>query len=121
VKHIVIIGASVAGLAAARTIQALSGIRLTIVESTSDFPPYDPPRLSKEGLFDGSSLLPDTARLQFSPGSNTVVLSGVAATGLDPDIKIIHLSDGRSIHYDKLVIATGGRARQWPGANPKKG
>jgi NADPH-dependent 2,4-dienoyl-CoA reductase/sulfur reductase-like enzyme len=39
---------------------------------------------------------------------------GVAATGLDLATKQVRLSDGSSVGFDRLLIATGVRARPWP-------
>ena len=39
---------------------------------------------------------------------------GVRATGLDPVGRQVLLADGESLPYDRLLIATGTRARPWP-------
>ena len=39
---------------------------------------------------------------------------GVRATGLDPVGKRVLLADGESLPYDRVLIATGTRARPWP-------
>jgi NADPH-dependent 2,4-dienoyl-CoA reductase/sulfur reductase-like enzyme len=39
---------------------------------------------------------------------------GVAATGLDLETKQVHPADGQSVTFDRLLIATGTRARPWP-------
>jgi 3-phenylpropionate/trans-cinnamate dioxygenase ferredoxin reductase subunit len=41
---------------------------------------------------------------------------GVAATGLDRARKVVTLADGDELTYDRLIIATGARARAWRGA-----
>ena len=46
--------------------------------------------------------LPDSTRVQF--------WRGVAACGVDRDAGVVHLSDGTSRSYDRLVLATGARA-----------
>jgi assimilatory nitrate reductase electron transfer subunit len=46
--------------------------------------------------------LPDSARVQF--------WRGVAAAAIDREAGVVHLSDGSSRHYDRLVLATGARA-----------
>jgi NADPH-dependent 2,4-dienoyl-CoA reductase/sulfur reductase-like enzyme len=43
---------------------------------------------------------------------------GVRATGLDPLAKRVLLEDGESLPYDRVLIATGTRARPWP--NPQE-
>ena len=39
---------------------------------------------------------------------------GVAATGLDRAAKQVLLANGEQVRYDRLLIATGVRARPWP-------
>lgn len=39
---------------------------------------------------------------------------GVPATGMDPDRKRVLLADGEELPFDRLLIATGTRARPWP-------
>jgi assimilatory nitrate reductase electron transfer subunit len=46
--------------------------------------------------------LPDAGRVQF--------WRGVTATGIDREARVVHLSDGSSRCYDRLVLATGARA-----------
>ncbi|MYZ40869.1 FAD-dependent oxidoreductase, partial [Streptomyces sp. SID4917] len=43
---------------------------------------------------------------------------GVAAVGLDPIEKRVLLADGERLSFDRLLIATGTRARPWP--NPEE-
>lgn len=38
---------------------------------------------------------------------------GVAATGLDLAKKTLQLADGQTVEFDRLLIATGTRARPW--------
>ncbi|GAB3837758.1 hypothetical protein GCM10027610_040430 [Dactylosporangium cerinum] len=40
-------------------------------------------------------------------------LLGTPATGLDPAGRQVHLGNGGIIDYDRLLIATGTRARPW--------
>jgi assimilatory nitrate reductase electron transfer subunit len=46
--------------------------------------------------------LPDPGRVRFQ--------RGVAATRIDREARVVHLSDGDSRRYDRLVLATGARA-----------
>jgi NADPH-dependent 2,4-dienoyl-CoA reductase/sulfur reductase-like enzyme len=42
------------------------------------------------------------------------VLTGVRATGVDPDEHVVTLEDGRELGYEKLLLATGGYAWRLP-------
>ncbi len=44
---------------------------------------------------------------------------GVAAIGLDRPNHVVTLANGEDVGYDRLLIATGTRARPWP--NPAEG
>src|SRR5260370_1294913 len=41
---------------------------------------------------------------------------GMGATGVDPIDKRVLLADGEELPFDRLLIATGTRARPWPNA-----
>ena len=74
--------------------------------------PYDRPPLSKQVLT-GSAPLEDTSLPRHRDIRATWRL-GMAATGLDLAAKQLHLADGSRIGFDRLLIATGLRARPWP-------
>ena len=44
---------------------------------------------------------------------------GVAAVGLDRIDHVVKLANGEDVEYDRLLIATGTRARPWP--KPEEG
>jgi NADPH-dependent 2,4-dienoyl-CoA reductase/sulfur reductase-like enzyme len=46
-------------------------------------------------------------------------LLGTPATGLDVAGHQVQLADGRQVGFDRLLIATGTRARPWP--HPEEG
>ncbi len=109
--RIVIVGASLAGLAAAEVLrrEGFTG-SLTII---GDEPaqPYDRPPLSKQVL-DG--LVPaDRTGLPGVGDLGARWLLGVPATGLDLVGRQVLLGDGGAVEYDRLLIATGTRARPW--------
>jgi NADPH-dependent 2,4-dienoyl-CoA reductase/sulfur reductase-like enzyme len=107
--HVVVIGASLAGLRAAEAVRS-AGFDgdLTLVGSESHLP-YTRPPLSKQ-LLAGTMTQADTAlRHQLECEWRL----GVAATALDADAREVALSNGDVIGYDGLVIATGSSARRW--------
>ena len=110
--RVVIVGASLAGLRAAEALRAegFTG-HLTLI-GDEPYPPYDRPPLSKTVL---AGWLP--ARHTFLPqvrDINAEWLLGVPATQLNLPGHVVGLADGRHIPFDRLLIATGTRARPWP-------
>jgi NADPH-dependent 2,4-dienoyl-CoA reductase/sulfur reductase-like enzyme len=109
---IAIVGASLAGLCAAETLRAEGfGGRITVVGDERHLP-YDRPPLSKAVLLG-----------RFPPGHTTLPRKrtrtdvdwklGVPATALDVTGKRVHLADGEAVPFDRVLIATGTRARPW--------
>ena len=110
--QIVIVGASLAGLRAAEALR-LEGFtgRLTLI-GDEPHPPSDRPPLSKTVL---SGWLPveHTILPQFVD-VNAEWRLGVPATELDLAGHRVRLADGQEVEFDRLLITTGTRARQWP-------
>ncbi|MFP3541196.1 FAD-dependent oxidoreductase, partial [Pseudomonas sp. SIMBA_044] len=48
--------------------------------------------------------------------ANIRLLNGVSMESLDAEARNMVLSDGAVISYDKLLLATGASAREFPGA-----
>ena len=114
-KHVAVIGASLAGLSAARALRAqgFDG-QLTIVGDEAHRP-YDRPPLSKEFL--AGTMTEADLRLESDDddlGATWVL--GVAASKLDSSSGTIELGDGTWLEADGVVIATGSRARRLPKA-----
>ncbi|WP_431914903.1 NAD(P)/FAD-dependent oxidoreductase [Nonomuraea jabiensis] len=110
--RIVVVGASLAGLRAAEALreEGFNG-SLTII-GDEPYEPYDRPPLSKQVL-KGWVPADHTVLPRFREVDAQWRL-GVAATGLDRATKQVRLADGEQVPYDRLLIATGTRARQWP-------
>jgi NADPH-dependent 2,4-dienoyl-CoA reductase/sulfur reductase-like enzyme len=115
VKSVAVIGASLAGLSAARALRA-QGFDgdLTIVGAEPQRP-YDRPPLSKEflaGVIDEDALALEAD----DDDLDARWLLGVQATRLDADASAVHLDNGTAVEADGVVVATGARARTWPGS-----
>jgi 3-phenylpropionate/trans-cinnamate dioxygenase ferredoxin reductase subunit len=110
--RVVIVGASLAGLRAAESLRD-SGFtgRLTIIGDETD-EPYDRPPLSKQVL---AGWVPaDHTKLPRTRAVDAEWRLGVAAVGLDRATKVVRLANGDEVPFDRVLIATGVRARQWP-------
>ncbi|GII63816.1 pyridine nucleotide-disulfide oxidoreductase [Sphaerisporangium krabiense] len=110
--RIVIVGASLAGLRAAETLREEGFTGSLTVVGDEPHPPYDRPPLSKQVLLGKAAA--DATALPARRGLDADWRLGVAATGLDAAGKRVLLADGESLPYDRLLIATGTRARPWP-------
>lgn len=112
-ESLVIVGASLAGLSAARAArkQGFAG-RLVII---GDDPqrPYDRPPLSKDFL-SGKVEAVDLALEIDTDDLQAEWLLGARATSFDPVTREVRLEDGRTVHADRLVVATGASARELP-------
>jgi 3-phenylpropionate/trans-cinnamate dioxygenase ferredoxin reductase subunit len=109
---IVIVGASLAGLRAAEKLREEGFTGSLTVVGDEPHPPYDRPPLSKQVLLGMSAA--DTTGLPMRRDPDADWRLGVRATGLDPVGRQVLLADGESLTYDRLLIATGTRARPWP-------
>jgi NADPH-dependent 2,4-dienoyl-CoA reductase/sulfur reductase-like enzyme len=119
-KRIAIVGASLAGLSAARALrsQGFDG-ELTVIGDEARRP-YDRPPLSKEFLMGGLAEA-DLALEADDDDLDARWLLGAPASRLDSRSGAIELADGTRIDADGVVIATGSRARRWPGCDDLAG
>ena len=115
--RIAIVGASLAGLRAAEALRdkGFNG-SLTII-GDEPHEPYDRPPLSKQVL---KGWVPaDHTKLPRLRRVDADWKLGVAAVGLDRINHVVKLANGEDVEYDRLLIATGTRARPWP--KPEEG
>jgi NADPH-dependent 2,4-dienoyl-CoA reductase/sulfur reductase-like enzyme len=110
--RVAIVGASLAGLSAAETLREKGFEGELIVIGDEPHEPYDRPPLSKQVVLGLAA--PDRTALprRFSIDADWKL--GVAASGLDVKTKTLTLADGSTVAFDKLLLATGTRARPWP-------
>ncbi|MFE0525627.1 NAD(P)/FAD-dependent oxidoreductase [Streptomyces sp. NPDC058954] len=114
-RTVAVVGASLAGLSAARSLrrQGYDGRLVVIGDETHR--PYDRPPLSKEFL---AGTLGEADLGLEAEGEDLAAewLLGTRATGLDRTSRALRLADGREVRADGVVIATGAAARTLPGS-----
>lgn len=112
-RAFVIVGASLAGATAAATLrdEGFDG-RLVLVGAEETLP-YERPGLSKAYLRGEETVDDLLVRPQDWYETNSVDMRlGVHAEHLDLDGRTVHLSDGYTLGFDSLLIATGSRNRR---------
>ena len=112
-KSVAVVGASLAGLSAARALRAQGFDGTLTVIGAEARRPYDRPPLSKEFL--AGDVGEDALALEADDDDlNAQWLLGVHATRLDAAAGAVHLDDETTVRADGIVVATGARARSWP-------
>ncbi|MFF0109485.1 NAD(P)/FAD-dependent oxidoreductase [Streptomyces hirsutus] len=107
--RVVVVGNGIAGLTAADTLREAGFDGELTVVGDEPHPAYSRPALSKALLLDGD----DLSSHELPPaGHGATELLGVRATGLDLDRRLVTLDDGTALPYDRVVLATGSRARR---------
>jgi 3-phenylpropionate/trans-cinnamate dioxygenase ferredoxin reductase subunit len=111
----VIVGASLTGGTAAATLRQDGFDGDVILIGAEPHPPYERPPLSKQYLrgevpFEKALVRPTG----FYEAHAIDTRFGDAATHIDPAERKVQLASGRSVRYDKLLIATGVRNRRPP-------
>lgn len=111
--RVVVVGASLAGLRAAEQLRA-EGFTgpLTLVDA-EDAEPYDRPPLSKQVLM-GMAAGDRTRLPRLHDLGDATWIRGVGASALDRQDQQVQLADGRTLAFDRLLVATGVRNRPWP-------
>ncbi len=110
--RVVVVGASLAGLSAVETLRSEGFTGPITVIGDEVHEPYDRPPLSK-GVLLGTASASGT-HLPRASDLNVKWRLGAGATGLDVNERVVILADGERVPYDRVLIATGTRARPWP-------
>ncbi|WP_145885397.1 MULTISPECIES: NAD(P)/FAD-dependent oxidoreductase [unclassified Streptomyces] len=115
-RTVAVVGASLAGLSAARALRERGYDGRLVVIGDEPHRPYDRPPLSKEFLA-GAIGEGDLALERDDEELGAEWVLGVRATGLDRTERAVRLADGREIRADGVVVATGAAARTLPGTD----
>ncbi len=117
IEQVVILGAGLAGVSAAEELREAGYQRELTLLGREEHLPYDRPPLSKEVML-GRKTLADTALHPESwyAENGIKLLTGQEVRGLDLSARRVHTRDW-SLGYDRLVLATGSRARHLPMAD----
>jgi 3-phenylpropionate/trans-cinnamate dioxygenase ferredoxin reductase subunit len=112
---VVIVGAGRCGASAAETLRAEGFDGRVVLVGEEDDLPYNRPPLSKEYLRgeqddDGVLVQPRA----WYDGAGIDLRTGSAAVALDCRSRTVRLAGGEVIHFDRLLLATGGRPRTLP-------
>jgi len=113
---IVIIGAGESGTRAAFALREAGFTGGVTLVGTEPHLPYERPPLSKP--LNGAVQMKPICGAEALQAAGIDYLQGVSALSLDPGTRSVALSDGRTLGYDKLLLATGARPRRLtcPGA-----
>jgi 3-phenylpropionate/trans-cinnamate dioxygenase ferredoxin reductase subunit len=114
-NDIVIVGAGEAGARAAIGLRGagFSG-RVTLIGDELHAP-YERPPLSKAAIVGADApALPAIGDAKDLANISVERVAGVCVTEIDPRGRAVRLADGRSLTYDRLLLATGARARTLP-------
>ncbi|MFD1050085.1 FAD-dependent oxidoreductase, partial [Kibdelosporangium lantanae] len=113
----VIVGGGLAGAKSAEALrdQGFDGEIVLVTDEPNR--PYERPPLSKDYLQgkterDSVFVHPETWYAE----NNVDLRLSTAATAIDRAAHEVRLADGTSVHYDKLLLATGSSPRRIPGA-----
>jgi NADPH-dependent 2,4-dienoyl-CoA reductase/sulfur reductase-like enzyme len=113
---IAVVGAGMAGLSAVRALRTLGYSGRLVLVGEERHAPYDRPPLSKEFLAGGLSREALDLAAPADDELGVELRTGTAAVGLDPATRRVRLASGEEVGGKGVVIATGARARAFPGS-----
>lgn len=125
-RSVVVVGASLGGLRAAEQLRAHGFDGDLTVVGEEPYNPYNRPPLSKTALADdhggdASSLHRSLAFRAKNSVSDVSWVLGARVESASLAARTLTLADGRTLHYDGLVAATGLRPRRIPPREPARG
>ena len=112
-QTIVIVGASLTGAKAAETLREEGFDGKVVLIGDESERPYERPPLTKDYLRGESPREKAYVHSEaFYREHEIELITGTAATGLDPARSSVTLEDGRELAYDRLLVATGAEPRR---------
>ncbi|MBL8930506.1 MAG: FAD-dependent oxidoreductase [Kineosporiaceae bacterium] len=105
----VVVGGGPAAAAATRVIAQAGGQVVLITEEPEQ--PYDRTSLSKQVLLDPDAEPPPLWDPSERRPDRVEILTGTSVVRIDPGARTVHTSDGDTVGYDRLLLATGARPR----------
>jgi 3-phenylpropionate/trans-cinnamate dioxygenase ferredoxin reductase subunit len=112
-RTFVIVGASLAGAKAAEHLRERGFEGRIVLLGAENQPPYERPPLSKGYLLGTEELSKAYVHeIRWYADHDVELILGARATALDRAAHTVSLDIGGSVHYDKLLIATGSRVRE---------
>jgi len=118
-EHIIIIGNGISGVTAARHIRKLSDKKITIVSAESD---HFFSRTALMYIYMGHMKFEHTKPYEdWFWKKNSINLKKSFVKHIDSKAKTLHFTEGDTLNYDKLIIATGSKPNKfgWPGQDLK--
>jgi len=118
-EHIVIIGNGISGVTAARHIRKLSDKKITVISAETD---YFFSRTALMYVYMGHMKFEHTQPYEnWFWKKNRIALKKGYVENVDTKNSTLHFAEGDSMHYDKLIIATGSKPNKfrWPGQDLK--
>ena len=116
-----LVGGGVASVWAAANIRERDKEGRVLIVTDENHPPYDKPPLSKSYIAKDDVPTDDAYSKfdNFYPDNNIEIRKCAQATAIDRAGRTVSLSDGSSIQYEKLLVATGSSPRklQVPGGD----
>lgn len=120
--HLVVVGASLAGLRAAESARRSGFTGAITLIGAEEHLPYDRPPLSKEFLTRADDPAPTLLRDEAALRDDLDITLQLAteATGLDTERRVV-VTDNGEFPFTSLVLATGATPRTLPGAEGRRG
>jgi len=104
---IVIIGAGPAGVSVAETVRSYDRQAELVMLSAEPFPPYSPPAMADHFITGSDTHL--WRGVDWPKQTGVAYRKRVQVVAMDPEAHRLRLANGKTLKYDRLVIATGSR------------